>query len=323
MSGLRRALLALGLLAFAMGVASVVLIYSSDHADPKGLAAALILVAAWGFVGTGLYAWDRRPNSNIGPLMTAVGFAWFFQALGSANNPALFTIGTFGTTLPFAILIQLLVTFPTGKLESRVQKVLAGVAYFVTIAMQSVWLLFADPAREGCDGCPGNPIRIHGHAALGEGISTSQGLIAIPLTAATVVFLYRRWRRSGANERRALTPVLATGGLAFILLFAQLVTGQLGISEQAERPASSPRWPPSAASRSPSSPASCAPGSAGPRRSARRSPPRTSSSTRSCKPRSPSCAPPGPGSSRRATRSAGGSSATSTTAPSSGWSRWP
>jgi signal transduction histidine kinase len=233
MSSLRRALIGLAVLAFVLGAGSLVLILTSDHTSPRGLAASLILIAGWGFAGTGLYAWYRRPESNVGPLQAAVGFTWFFQAFGSSNNSVIFLIGYLGASLPYAILVHLLVTFPSGRLETRLQKLLVGVAYFITTFMQAVWVLFAEPAREGCDGCPDNPVQIGGQEGLGESISAVQGLIAIPLVAATIALLYRRWRRSDATERRVLTPVLATGGVAFLLLFVQLVIGQLGVPEGA------------------------------------------------------------------------------------------
>jgi signal transduction histidine kinase len=235
MSGLRRALLGLAALALLLGVSSLLIILTSSHTTSRGLAAALILLAGWGFVGTGLYAWDRRPGNNTGPLMTAVGFTWFFQALGSSDNAALFTIGYLGASLPYAILVQLLITFPTGRLETSLQKALVGTAYFITTVMQVAWVLFVDPAREGCDGCPGNPVQIHGHEGFAEALSTLQGAIAIPVVAATVAVVYSRWRGSEASERPALTPVVATGGLAFVLLLAQLVVGVLGVSKVLEQ----------------------------------------------------------------------------------------
>lgn len=234
MTSLRRALIGLAVLAFAIGIGSLALILTSDHASLRGLDAALTLVAGWGFVGAGLFAWDRRPGNKTGLLLTAIGFTWFFRALVASNDSVLFTVGALGSNVPFAILIHLLVTFPSGRLETRLQRALVGVAYFITTIMQAVWVLFADPAREGCDGCPENAAMIDGHAGLGEAISTAEGLIAIPLIAATVVVVYRRWRRSSPSERRVLTPVLSTGALAFVFLLAQLVVGQAGISDQAE-----------------------------------------------------------------------------------------
>jgi signal transduction histidine kinase len=234
MTSLRRALIGLALLAFLTGVAALALILTSDHSSLRGLDATLTLVAGWGFVGAGLFAWDRRPGNKTGLLLTAIGFTWFFRALMASNSSILFTIGALGSNLPFAILIHLLVTFPSGRLETRLQRVLVGTAYFITTVMQAIWILFADPAREGCDGCPENAVMISGHAGLGEAISAAEGLIAIPLIAATVVMLFRRWRHSSPSERRPLTPVLSTGAIAFVFLLAQLVVGQAGISDEAE-----------------------------------------------------------------------------------------
>jgi signal transduction histidine kinase len=235
MSGLRRALLALGAAAVAIGVASLALILTSDHTSPRGVAATLILIAGWGFVGTGLYAWYRRPGNRTGPLLTAVGFTWFFQALESSDNAAIFTLGALGLNLPFAILIHLLIAFPSGRLKGTLERALVAIAYFITVPMQVAWALFADPEREGCDGCPANPIQIDGHEGVAEAISTIQGLVAIPLVAISIVLLYRRWRRSAASERRVLTPVLATGALAFVFLLVQLVLGQSGAGDGPQR----------------------------------------------------------------------------------------
>jgi signal transduction histidine kinase len=233
-TSLRRALVALALAALAIGLGSLALILTSNHESPRGLAAALTLIAGWGFAGTGLYAWDRRPGNRTGPLMTAIGFTWFFRALEASNDSVVFTIGALGQTVPYAILIHLLVTFPSGRLEGRLQRALVGVAYVITTVMQGFWILFADPEREGCEGCPESATQIPGHEGIGTAISTIQGLIAIPLIAITVGVVYRRWRRSTAGERPVLTPVLATGGAAFLCLLVQLILGQAGLSDQAE-----------------------------------------------------------------------------------------
>jgi len=231
-SGLRRALVGLAVLALLIGFGSAALILTSDHTTPRGLATALILAAGWGFAFTGLYAWDRRPGNNIGPLMTAIGFTWFFQALQSSNDGVLFAIGTIGSTVPYAILVHLLVSFPSGRLESRIQRGVVGLAYFVTVPLQLVWALFVDPTvQTDCDGCPENPILIGGHEGIADAINAFQVLGGIVAIAAAVTILYLTWRRSPATERQALTPVVFTGGLAFLIVLALLIVGELGVSE--------------------------------------------------------------------------------------------
>lgn len=232
MSGLRRALIGLAVLALLIGFGSAALILTSDHTSPRGLATALILAAGWGFAFTGLYAWDRRPGNNIGPLMTAIGFTWFFQALQSSNDSVLFAIGTLGATVPYAILIHLLVSFPSGKLESRLQKGVVGLAYFVTVPLQLVWAVFVDPTvQSDCDHCPENPILIGGHEGIADVVNAFQVLGGIVAIAAAIAILYLTWRRSSASERQALTPVVFTGCLAFLIVLALLIVGELGVSE--------------------------------------------------------------------------------------------
>ena len=70
MSSFRRALIGLGTLAFLTGIGMLILILTSAHTHvsgtfaPRGIYAAYTLALGWGFAGTGLYAWARRPASN-------------------------------------------------------------------------------------------------------------------------------------------------------------------------------------------------------------------------------------------------------------------
>src|SRR5215471_15385531 len=80
----------------------------------------VILDAATGFalLFLGLVAWSRRPDSRAGAIMSAAGFAWF---LGTLWAPAVFWHrGPLG---------HLLISYPSGRLSSRLQKVATVVAY--------------------------------------------------------------------------------------------------------------------------------------------------------------------------------------------------
>ena len=41
----------------------------------------------WSFIGTGLFAWYRRPENNFGALMAAVGFTWCVSGLAWTATP--------------------------------------------------------------------------------------------------------------------------------------------------------------------------------------------------------------------------------------------
>jgi hypothetical protein len=74
-AGPRRTLAALGLAGFAAGLVYLAVVLASDQVDDRGFAAAFGLLVGWSFVGTGLFAWWRRPGNRTGLLMAAVGFA--------------------------------------------------------------------------------------------------------------------------------------------------------------------------------------------------------------------------------------------------------
>lgn len=76
----RRTLVALAGAGLAAGLVYVLLVLASDHVDDRGFTAALGLLVGWSFIGTGLFAWRRRPDNRTGALMAAVGFAWFAAA---------------------------------------------------------------------------------------------------------------------------------------------------------------------------------------------------------------------------------------------------
>ena len=101
MTNLRRALIAFA--ALALGVGALVTVIHGHHNIHRGAYAALTLAIGWGFTGTGLYAWRRRPGNNLGPLMVAVGFAGLVKALAFSNDSVIFTIGSLGGVLIYAL----------------------------------------------------------------------------------------------------------------------------------------------------------------------------------------------------------------------------
>ena len=48
----------------AVGLAYAAIVLSSGHVDDRGFAAGLGLLVGWSFIGTGLFAWWRRPANR-------------------------------------------------------------------------------------------------------------------------------------------------------------------------------------------------------------------------------------------------------------------
>ncbi len=229
MTSLRRAQIGLAVLAFVIGIGVLFVVINGEHNSHRGAYAALALGIGWGFTGTGLYVWRRRPGNNIGPLMTAVGFSGFLKALAFSNGSVIFTIGSLGEVLIYAFLVHLLLSFPSGRLESPLDRLLVAVTYINTTVVQLAAFVFTDPAKAGCANCPANPLLID-HSQAATAISDAQLDIAVALLGGVVAVLYRRWRGSTPSQRRAFAPVLAVGSLTFLLLMTELIVEQSNLS---------------------------------------------------------------------------------------------
>ena len=117
------AVLPVGLAAGGIALA-IVLTSDSQHTSPfEGV---LQLLLGWSFIGTGLFAWARRPHNRTGQLMVGVGFVWFLGALSFADSSLPYTLGNAVGALSLAVFIHLLFAFPNGHLESRAERVLVG-----------------------------------------------------------------------------------------------------------------------------------------------------------------------------------------------------
>src|SRR3954464_11045440 len=117
MLGLRRALLAL----FALGVIfaglDVALALTSTHEDQKVVTAILGPLIGLSFIGTGVFAWWRRPLNRFGLLMLSVGFAWFLAGLAESNNSTVFTVGAWIAPLYLAMVVHGVLASPAGRWE--------------------------------------------------------------------------------------------------------------------------------------------------------------------------------------------------------------
>jgi signal transduction histidine kinase len=211
---LRLALLGLAAAAVVTGVVLFVLVLGSDHEDSRGLTAALGLLVGWSFTGTGLFAWWRRPANRTGALMTAAGFAWFASGLSAADDDVLYTTGLTMDALFPVIAGHLVLAFPTGRLETRAERLLIGAGYFAATVLQVPSLLF----EENVPDQPQNLIVIEEDQDVSDFLDGLQFAVVAVIIIVATVMLYRRWAAASPPQRRVLAPVIWTGGIAFCVL---------------------------------------------------------------------------------------------------------
>jgi signal transduction histidine kinase len=214
-TSLRRALLGLGAVGFVSGAVPLALALENEGGHQRELIAITGPIIGWAFIGTGIYAWLRRPDNRFGALMTAVGFSACLAGLRVSTESWVFIFGLLFITSQWALLYHMLLAFPGGRLQSPIELVLVVCTYVSAWVVHPVQVLFQDTTRLGF---PDNPLLIEGHSDLSVTLSRARSWFALVLLAALFVILARRWVAASGSQRQALAPVLVSGGLVMLLL---------------------------------------------------------------------------------------------------------
>ncbi len=194
--------------------------------------ATLTLLAGVSFVVAGLVAWSRRSERSTGALMVCAGFVLFASVLVSADRSLPFTVGLAVILIPNAVLAHLVLAFPDGRLHSPLERLLVGCAYFTAIVLQIVMLMFMGIDNVGGCPCPSNLLFVRDEMGLHATLMTSERYAGIAIAAGVAVVLARRWESASPLLRRALAPILVTGGMTIALLGALFVAAQASTSVQ-------------------------------------------------------------------------------------------
>ncbi len=172
---------------------------------------AVVLVS----ISVGLLVWQRRPASRIGPLLTAAAFAGALSELPVVFPASVLavTIGFAAIHLDAALFAHVTLSYPSGRLTSRINRSFVAIAYgFATVYALTYLLLYSprstyDPEVWDCPTCA-VPLT---HVAWYDLTGTKRVLDAI-LLALGVIFLallVRKLVGTTAGARRIVLPLLA------------------------------------------------------------------------------------------------------------------
>ena len=104
---------------------------------------------------------------------------------------------------------HLLLAFPTGRLSTRLERTVVTAGYLVSTVLQVPSLLFEED--------PSNLLVIEPDQGLSDLLDGLQFAAAVGVIGTSLVILARRRRAATPPQRRALAPVLWTGGAAFVV----------------------------------------------------------------------------------------------------------
>jgi signal transduction histidine kinase len=196
------------------------------RADSPALAG-FTIVAGVSFIAAGLIASALRRERWTGALMVSAGFVLFAGTLVQANRSLPFTVGLAVSGVPAAVLAHLVLAFPHGRLRSGWERLIVGGAYLNAIVVQVVMLMFMGIEQVGGCPCPHNLLFVRNDMTVHMRLMSIERNVGLAVAAAVALVLVLRWRLASPPLRRALYPILVSGGVAIALLAATLVASSL------------------------------------------------------------------------------------------------
>jgi signal transduction histidine kinase len=209
---------ALALAGVAAAGTSFLLALTSDHVAEPGLQAALMVWITLPYTAAGLVAWRRTPQSRLGPLMVAAGFAIFLSTLAWANRALPFTLGQAFDLLPAVLFVHVFLAYPSGRLRRRFERVVVGAGYVIAFGAELVGMALGGFGDDNLLELISQP---HAASLLLKG----QLLALSALALAGVLLLAARRRSAGRPRRRPVALLIDAFALALVLLAALLVLG--------------------------------------------------------------------------------------------------
>jgi signal transduction histidine kinase len=203
---------------------TVVLAFRSDHVSEPAVRAALNAWVILPYVMAGLVAWRRRPDSRLGLLMIAAGFAIFLSSLSTANSAGLYTLGIAFDLLPAVLFLHVFLAFPSGRLERKAERLVVAGGYFFAFVLQLVGMLLGGFG-------PDNAIAVWSEPEAAYQLLRGQ-LVAISAccVAGIGVLAARRWRH-GRPRRRSLALLVDSFALGLVMIAVLFVSGAYGLIE--------------------------------------------------------------------------------------------
>ncbi|MEJ1153980.1 sensor histidine kinase [Microbacterium marmarense] len=197
-----RALWLIGLIGIFGGLIELVLVFPG--AEYPGV---MVLYTAvfWVYLAAGLVAWYRRPSNPMAALILAGALVVYLSNLGNASQPILVGIGSVFATTILAVIVHLLLAFPSGRLGNNVARGVVAGAYFVAVVLQT-------------------PLYLATSETVLETAITTQRVCGFAVMGATSLMLALRVRAADPAHRRVLLPLFSYG--MFVVLgvpFASLL----------------------------------------------------------------------------------------------------
>ena len=190
---------------FAVGVLGTIVALIGEsialRAGEPASAAMLHLAIGLTYLYGGLAIWGHEPANRTGRLMTAVGLTWFISTAVGSSIPAVSELALAFSDTFTILLVALVLAYPTGRLESRVDRAAVAILAVGATALNIVYSTSLPLVTDKSTGLYGG----------------------LALATMTTIVVVRRWVIAPARSRRDLLPVLIAGFVFMVTLIINIV----------------------------------------------------------------------------------------------------
>jgi signal transduction histidine kinase len=160
------------------------------------------------FLAVGWVATWRRPQSRIGVLMMAVGLLWFAVRVSWIPDALAWSVGSALSDMWAPVLAHVYVSFPSGRLRARRDRLVVALTYGFALSIQLVNTLTWHPAFLPPFAWIHNVFGVLGNQHLNDEISRVTSVATVLVAALIVSTMIGHWRQATPPGRRVLAPVV-------------------------------------------------------------------------------------------------------------------
>ena len=184
----------------------------------SGVQVALLEWISIPYIFAGLIAWWRRPDSRLGVLMIAGGFATVLSALAFARYALPHTVGVIFDVLPAVIFLHVYLAFPSGTAE---------VALRARTRRGGVRRGGRSPARQDVAGRrrPSEPARALDAGGAAAKVEQVQLLSIAAICLVGIGVLASRRRQTGRPLRRPVALLIDSFALGLVMIAVLFISG--------------------------------------------------------------------------------------------------
>ncbi len=201
----RRWLILTGLAGLAILIPSLATPFVTGNAWPTDITVTMAWAIPGGsFLIVGWIAAWRRPHSRIGLLMMAVGLVWFATGISWVPNALVWSAGWALQDMWAPVLAHVFVSFPSGRLRARRDRLVVSLAYGWALAVDLANTLTWHPVPPWDH----NVFGVLGSQHLNDEITRVTSVATVAVVALVVGTVISHWRQATPPGRRVLAPVL-------------------------------------------------------------------------------------------------------------------